>query len=107
MKDPLPETCLADKLTRLDCASVKPLGCSPVVATRVCALARIVRNLIEASCNYELSSRQQSRLASARRRADELLKPYGLMLDNPWGLCQYALPIGADGSTRNEATFLA
>jgi hypothetical protein len=71
-------------------------------------IATQIRRLVEAGCNAELTSRQSKRLDSLRKRADETLRPYGLKLDNPWGLCHYACPIVSDDRLSESAcTFLA
>ena len=78
-----------------------------VESTRVVCLAEQVRRLTELGCKQQLTERQDGRLESLGSRADMLLKPYGLSLGNPWGLCFYALPIGHDGSTQNGCIYLA
>jgi hypothetical protein len=56
----------------------------------------------------ELTSRQEKRLESLRKRANDMLRPYGLKLDNPWGLCCYACPIVSDDRlSESNCTFLA
>ena len=84
-----------------------PPGCAPLVATRVCALARIYRKLLVLGCNRELTEREERKKDSTARRATELLAPYGLHLDHPWGLNCYALPIGADGHSSSDAVQVA
>jgi len=97
MRSPSPETLLALYMRR--CAdAIQPA--SPAFhdgriandAARVIALAQADRKLGEASCNAELTSRQQKRQESLQQRAFMILTPYGLKMDNPWGLCRYASP---------------
>ena len=76
-------------------------------ATRIVAIAAQVRKLGEASCNAELTARQTKRMESLEARANALLAPYGLKLDNPWGLCRYAVPLNHDGRSQTGCTFLA
>lgn len=107
MKDPTYESCLSAMLAIIGHAMPKSPGCAPVVATRVCALARSYRRLNEARCNRELSAQEERKMESLAKRADALLAPYGLKMDNPWGLCMYALPINSDGSSSRDAVVMA
>lgn len=112
MKSPARATILALVLsdyarTHAADAAQRDSGSIASDATRAVAIAAQVRRLVEHSCNVELTSRQEKRLESLRRRADELLKPYGLCLANPWGLCFYATPIDHDGCSETGCTFLA
>jgi len=76
-------------------------------ATRIVTVARSVRALVERSCNAELTAREDNRLASLRKRADDLLHPYSLKLRNPWGLCFYAVPLDHDDCSETGCTFLS
>lgn len=114
MKSPSSATILACRL-----AVIRPLPpgeydgphaarCLATLSTRVASIASAVRKLVEHGCNVELSARQRKRLDSLRKRADDLLHPYGLKLDNPWGLCHYACPIdGGDRLSESDCIFLA
>jgi hypothetical protein len=106
MKNPAPTTLLALKLSTLPAGTMDLRRCA-WDATRVVAIAIAVRRLVEASCNVELTSRQEKRLGSLRKRAAALLQPYGMELANPWGLCHYACPIGHDGRSESSCIFLA
>jgi hypothetical protein len=107
MKAPTNETCLSAVLAIIGHTLPQSPGCAPVVATRVCALARSYRRLNEARCNRELSALEDRKMESLAKRADALLAPYGLTMDNPWGLCMYAMPIGADGTSHRQCMVLA
>lgn len=76
-------------------------------ATLVVTIAASVRRIVELACNTELTSRQEKRKESLRKRANAILLHYGLKLDNPWGLCHYACPIGHDGGSESSCIFLA
>lgn len=106
MKQPSHECLLTAELCRIDHTLTKPPGYAPVVATRVCALARSYRRLNETSCNRVLTATEESKMHSLQERADALLLPYGLRMDHPFGLCMYALPI--DGAvSSSSATVIA
>lgn len=116
MKSPHPSTTLALVLKERAPRGAKPLaGQAPeyhdgklaIDATRVVTIARSVRALVERSCNAELTARDDRRLASLRKRADDLLHPYNLKLRNPWGLCFYAVPLDHDDCSETGCTFLA
>ncbi len=110
MKSPAPATILALHLANIASANGEIHGIEPIAwtATRVVSIAIAVRRLVEAGCNAELTTRQEKRLESLRKRADELLRPYGLELANPWGLCHYACPLQHNGRLReSDCTFLA
>jgi hypothetical protein len=108
MKNPNPETMLTLALCEIRQRRAECIGTSVACdATRAVALAQQVRRLVESSCNVELTSRQDKRLESLKARADDVLRIYGLKLDNPWGLCFYAVPVGHDGRTQHTCTFLA
>ena len=112
MKSPTPATILALVLsdyahTHAVDASNRHNGKLAHDATRAVAIAGQIRRLVEAGCNAELNPRQSKRLDSLRKRADDILRPYGLNLDNPWGLCHYACPIGQDGRSVSSCVFLA
>lgn len=78
----------------------------PWDATRVVALAKRYRRLNEAACSRELTKREESAKASAGRRANERLAPYGMEMGNPYGLCMYAMPIGSDGTSSTGMVML-
>jgi hypothetical protein len=102
-KNPSPATCFA--------AVLADKGADPAVAAttahRVCRWAKRVRALNETSCNRELSEREQREKYRLETRVDAELLPYGYALGNPWGLCEYACPIGSNGSTSTNHHFLA
>ena len=75
--------------------------------TRAVSIAGKVRRLVELGCNRQLLPREDARRTLLKKRADAILKPYGLRLGNPWGLCFYALPIGHDCSSQNGCIYLA
>ena len=77
------------------------------IASKVCTLATSIRRLTEHSCNVELTTRQELRREHMRNRADAYLRPYGMMLRNPWGLCFYAVPLSHDGGSESGCIFLA
>ena len=104
MKYPSHECLLTAELCRIDHTLTKPPGCAPVVATRVCALARSYRRLNETSCNRDLTSMEESKMKSLQERGDALLLPYGLRMGHPFGLCMYALPI--DGAVSSSSAML-
>jgi hypothetical protein len=106
MKQPSHECLLTAELCRIEHTLPNSPGYAPVVATRVCALARSYRRLNETSCNRDLTSIEERKMQSLQERADALLLPYGLRMDHPWGLCMYALPI--DGAvSSSSATVIA
>jgi hypothetical protein len=107
MKQPSPESVLTEKLCSIDYTLTTSPGCAPVVATRVCALARTYRKLNETRCNRELTDRETHKMESTQRRADDLLRPYGLCMDHPYGLVMYALPIGNDCRSSAQMTVVA
>lgn len=111
MKNPHPATILALHLANAMLKKGEVHGVYPLAmtATRICAIATQVRRLVEHSCNVELTSRQASRLASLRKRANDLLKPYNMTMDNPWGLCHYACPLkcNQDYLSESDCIFLA
>lgn len=108
MKSPNPETMLALHLANIALGKGEIHGAGlAMTACRAVCIAGQVRRLVEASCNAELTPRQSKRLDSLQNRADELLKPYGLELGRPWGLCHYAVPVGHDGSSERGCIFLA
>ena len=104
--EPSTETELAVKLCEI-LTKRNLAGNVAFTAAKVCAYARAIRKLTEQGCNVELTKRQESRRLSLKVKANEELAVYGLELDNPWGLCFYACPIGHDGSTQSDCTFLA
>lgn len=106
MKHPSHECLLTAELCRIEHTLPNSPACAPVVATRVCAMARSYRRLNETSCNRALTSIEERKMQSLQERADALLLPYGLRMDHPWGLCMYALPI--DGAvSSSSATVIA
>jgi hypothetical protein len=113
MKNPAPATILALKLadyahTHAVDAVHRHNGKLALDATRAVAIAAQVRWLVEAGCNAELTDRQSKRLDSLRKRANEILLPYTMKLDNPWGLCHYAVPLVSDDRlSESDCTFLA
>ena len=109
MKSPAPATILALHLANIALAKgeVHDIGPLAQTATRVVSIAIATRRLVEHSCNVELSARQEKLLESLRQRADDLLRPYGLELCHPWGLCHYACPIDQDGLSESSCVFLA
>jgi hypothetical protein len=107
MKYPSHECLLTAELCRIDHTLTKPPGCAPVVATRVCALARSYRRLNEARCNRELRVAEQRKMQSLQERADALLLPYGLCMGHPGGLCMYALPTPPCAVSSSSAMVIA
>jgi hypothetical protein len=109
MKDPHPSVLLALALADIALAKHEVHGSGPIasIATRVVSIAAAVRRLVEHGCNVELTSAQTKRLVSLRTRADALLRPYEMSLDNPWGLCFYAVPLNHDGCSESSCIFLA
>jgi hypothetical protein len=107
MKDPTNESCLSAMLAIIGHTMPQSPGCAPVVATRVCAIARSYRRLNEAGCNRELSASEERKMGSLAKRADTLLAPYGLKIDNPYGLCMYVGPIGKDWLSLSELQVVA
>jgi hypothetical protein len=107
MKQPSHECTLTEKLCIIDYSLPTSPGSAAVVATRVCALARTYRKLNVARCNRELTDRETHKMESVQRRADDLLRPYGLCMDHPYGLCMYALPIGNDCRSSSQMTVIA
>jgi hypothetical protein len=93
MKHPSHECLLTAELSRIDHTLPKPPGCAPVVATRVCALARSYRRLNEALRARALAPAEERKMQSLQGRADALLRPYGLRMGHPMGLYMCALPI--------------
>jgi hypothetical protein len=112
MKNPHPATELALVL-RAKANELHPTapqfhdGRIAVDATRIVTIAAQVRKLGEASCNAELTSRQEKRKDSLEERANLLLSVYGFKLANPWGLCRYAVPLDHNDCTQTGCTFLA
>lgn len=109
MKEPHNATLLALALADIAHAKGEVHGLYPLamIATRVVALAQSYRKLTEHGCNYPLTDRQEKRRDSLQRRADDLLRVYGLEMAHPWGLCMYAVPIGSDGSSQSQSHILA
>lgn len=110
MRQPSPETFLALKLADIALSKSEIHGYQPLAMTacRVVSIAKSYRKLVKHGCNYPLTGRQDKRLESLQRRADDLLHPYGLELAHPWGLCMYAIPLGSDGMHgESNCTFLA
>jgi hypothetical protein len=107
MKQPSHECTLTEELCSIDYSLPTSPGCAPVVATRVCALARTYRKLNETQCNRELTDRETHKMESVQRRADDLLRPYGLCMGNPYGLVMYALPIGSYCHSSSQMTVIA
>jgi hypothetical protein len=112
MKDPAPATNLALALRR-DADRWHPTqpafhdGRIAVDATRIVSIASQLRRLGEASCNAELTSRQESRRDSLEYRVNSLLLVYGYKIANPWGLCRYAVPLNHNDMTQEGCIFLA
>jgi hypothetical protein len=114
MKCPAPATLLAVKLAYIH-AQINPHGdpsecqrVSAVIATRVATIAGQIRKLAEHGCNAELTPRQSKRKDSLHQRCNDMLYPYGMCLDNPWGLCHYACPLQHnDRLSESDCTFLA
>jgi hypothetical protein len=106
MKHPSHECLLTAELCRIEHTLPNSPACAPVVATRVCAMARSYRRLNETSCNRALTHTEERKMQSLQERAGALLLPYGLRMGHPWGLCMYALPI--DGAvSSSSATVIA
>lgn len=85
------------------------LACIATLAHNVTRYATQARRLREAGCNAELTSRKQKTLDRADAGADDLLRPYGYRMGNPWGLCHYAIPLECndDYLSEGECVFLA
>lgn len=112
MRQPSPETILALAMRSFTTARGGAISTLldhrlALDATRVVALAKRDRRLGELSCNQELTPRQEKDRDSVQMRANTLLAVYGMKMDNPWGLCRYAMPIGSDGCSSSDAIFLA
>lgn len=82
-------------LSRLDCVETNGLD----AAVSFCLIARALHRLDEASCNYGLSARQETRISNLEKQAAEIAAAFGgaaYHQGDPRGAALYFLPAGID-----------